>query len=125
MHVSSSLIHPERADAGERAVRRDAEVFLSRSGARLIETLRLAGGERGLALGHAFRDIVLDPGMPPSAWPVSDVLEALASEDLDIRCRTAGLRTALGGLLVRIVAAEDGSAADDDDRAPAGTRDAA
>ena len=125
MHVSFSLIHPERADAGERAVRREAEVFLSRSGARLIETLRLVGGEDGLALGYAFRDIVLDPEMPPACWPVSDVLDALATADPDLRCRTAGLRAALGGLLVRIDAAEDGSAADDDDRAPAGTRDAA
>ena len=89
--------------------------FLSRSGARLIEALRLVGGEDAVALGCAFRDIVLDPEMPPSAWPVSYVLEALASEDLDIRCRTAGLRTALGGLLVRIDAAADESAADDDD----------
>ena len=121
MRVSFSLTHPERADAGERAVRGEAQAFLVRSGARLIEALRLAGGEHGQALGHAFRDIVLDPGMPTSAWPVSDVLEALASEDLDIRWA----RTALGGLLVRIEAAEDGSAADDDDRAPAGTRDAA
>lgn len=78
MHVSFSLIHPERADAGERAVRREARAFLIRSGARVIEALRLAGSEHGLALGIAFRDIVLDPGMPPSAWPVSDVLEAHA-----------------------------------------------
>ena len=71
MHVSFSLIHPERADAGERAVRGEAEVFLIRSGARLIEALRLVCGEHGQALGYAFRDIVLDPEMPPSAWPVS------------------------------------------------------
>ena len=125
MRISFSLTHPERADAGERAVCHEAQVFLIRSGARLIEALLLAGGEHGQALGHAFRDIVLDPEMPASARPASDALEALAPEDLDIRCRTAGLRTALGGLLVRIDALEDGSAADDDDRAQAGTRDAA
>jgi hypothetical protein len=107
MHVSFSLIHPERVRAGERAVRREAEVFLARSGARLIEALGLVRGEDGLALGCAFRDIVLDPEMPSACWPVADVLDALAAADPDLRRRTAGLRVALGGLLVRIVAVED------------------
>ena len=62
MHVSFSLIHPERPDAGERAVRREAQAFLIRSGARLIEALRLVGGEDAVALGYAFRDIVLEAG---------------------------------------------------------------
>ena len=63
--------------------------------------------------------------MPPSSWPISEVVDALASEDSDIRCRTAGLQAALAGLLARIDAAEDGAAADADDRAPDGIRDAA
>ncbi len=62
MHVSFSLIHPERADAGERAVRGEAQAFLIRSGARLIEALRLVGGEEAIGLGYAFRDIVLEAG---------------------------------------------------------------
>ncbi len=107
MHVSFSLTHAERADSGERAVRRVAEVFLIRSGARLIEALRLVGGEDGVALGWAFRDIVLDPETPPACWPVAEVLDALATENPGLRCRTAGLRAALGGLLVRMDAAQD------------------
>ena len=107
MHVSFSLTHPERPDAGERAVRREAQVFLIRSGARLIDALRLVGGEDAVGLGYAFRDIVLDPETPPACWPVSEVLDALATADPGLRCRTAGLRAALGGLLVRIDAAHD------------------
>ena len=107
MHVSFSLIHPERAVAGERAVRGEAQAFLIRSGARLIEALRLVGGEDAVGLGYAFRDIVLDPETPPACWPVSQVIDALATADPGLRCRTAGLRAALGGLLVRIDAAHD------------------
>ena len=125
MHVPFPSIHSSRPDPAERAARRDVEVFLLRSGARLIEALGLVGGEDGLALGYAVRDMALDPGMPPSSWPLSEVLDALASDDRDIRCRTAGLRAALGGLRARIDAAEDGAATDADDRAPNGTRDAA
>ena len=125
MRYSFLLFQTSRPEAVERAARRDAEVFLLRSGARLIEALGLIHGEAGLALGHAFRNMALDPGMPPSSWPVSEVLKALASADPDIRCRTAGLRAALAGLLARIDAAEDMPAPDADNRVPAGIRDAA
>jgi hypothetical protein len=57
--------------------------------------------------------------MPPTVWPVADVLDALASADSDLRWRTAGLRTALGGLLVRIDAAQDEVFAQAADPAPA------
>ena len=125
MRVSFPPIHPGRPSAAERAARRDAEVFLLRSGARLIEALGLIHGEDGLALGYALRDMALDPGMPPSSWPLSEVLDALISSDPDIRCRTAGLRAALDGLRARIDASEEGSAADADGRAPNGIRDVA
>lgn len=107
MHVSTSLVHQERADAVERAVRREAESFLIRSGARPIEALRLVGGEDGRALGYAFRDIVLDPEMPPASWPAADVLDALAAANPDLPFRTAGLRTALNSLIARINAVQD------------------
>ena len=119
MHVSFSLIHPERPDAGERAVRREAQVFLIRSGARLIEALRLVGGEDAVGLGYAFRDIVLDPETPPACWPVSQVIDALATADPGLRCRTAGLRAALVGLLARIDAAHDEFLVQAADPAPA------
>ena len=125
MSVPFSLIHPSRPDPAERAARRDVEVFLLRSGVRLIEALGLIHGEEGLALGYAFRDIALDPGMPPSSWPLSEVLDALISSDPEIRCRTAGLRAALDGVRARIDATEDGAAADAEDRARNGIRDAA
>ena len=125
MSVPFSLIHAGRPSAAERAARRDVEVFLLRSGVRLIDALGLIHGEDGLALGHAFRDMALDPGTPPSSWPISEVIDTLISSDPDIRCRTAGLRAALGGLRARIDAMEDGATADADDRARNGIRDAA
>ena len=106
-------------------MRRDAEILLLRSGERLIEALGLIHDEDGLALGHAFRDMALDPGIPPTSWPVSEVIHALTSSDPEIRCRTAGLRTALGGPLARMDAAVDGPAPDADDRDPAGISHAA
>ncbi len=107
MRVSFSLVHPERADANERAVRREAEVSLTGSGARLIEALGLVGCEDGLALGFAFRDIALDPEMPQASLAVAEVLDALAMADTGLRCRIAGLRAALAGLLVRIDEGQD------------------
>jgi hypothetical protein len=110
------------------------EVFLLRSGARLIEALGLMRGEPGLALGYALCDIALgyalrdispDPEMPSSSWPVSEVLDVLASADPDIRCRTAGLRAALNGLLIRIDASEDGFWLEPLDPAASGIRSAA
>lgn len=125
MRVSSPRIHRRRRSAAERVARRDAGIFVARSGARLIEALGRIDGEDGLALGCAFRDMVLDPEMPPAAWPVSDVLEALASGDPHIRRRTAGLWTALEALLLRIDASGHGYAVDAAGPAPAGARSAA
>ena len=88
MHVSFSLTHPERPDAGERAVRREAKVFLIRSGARLIDALRLVGGEDAVGLGYAFRDIVLEAGF--SAACSHDRCQALFHGDFFRRRRVQG-----------------------------------
>ena len=125
MPSSFSLIHPAWSDAAERAVRRDAELFLLRSGSRLIRILGHLEGEDGLASGYAFRDIVLDQEMPPSVWPVADVLDVLASADPGFQDRTALPVAALSGLLVRIDAHEGGFHTDSADPAPARLRRAA
>lgn len=65
--------------AAEETLRREAERILLSSAARLIGVLHRVAGETGLALGHAFRDIVLDREMPPTSWPLADVLDLLAS----------------------------------------------
>jgi hypothetical protein len=125
MRSSFFPIHPDFSNATERELRRDAEVFLFRSGALLIEVLGQLEGEDGLALGHAFLDLVLDPEMPSSSWPVSEVLDVLASADPDIRCRTAGFWAALNGLLARMDPAQVGLFLDSADPAASGIRSAA
>ena len=60
MHAQSRSLHPT-ATGAEKSPRREAEHFLLISGASLIDVLRHSTGEHGLALGFAFRDIVLDP----------------------------------------------------------------
>ena len=65
--------------AAEETLRREAERILLSSAARLIGVLHRVAGETGLALGFAFRDIVLDREMPPTSWPLADVLDLLAS----------------------------------------------
>ena len=65
--------------ATEEALRREAERILPSSAARLIGVLDRVAGETGLALGFAFRDIVLDREMPPTSWPLADAIDLLAS----------------------------------------------
>jgi len=74
--ATSHASNPISADG----LRQEAKGFLVAHTARLIEVLRLVAAEDGLALGFAFRDIVLDRDMPPSSWPLADVLDLLVSD---------------------------------------------
>lgn len=94
------------AIGAEESVRRAAERILLSSGASLIDVLGRAAGEDGLALGFAFRDIVLDQDMPPASWPLTDVLDVLAS-DRARYSRAASLTALLSGLLQQVDGLED------------------
>lgn len=90
----------------EQAVRREAERILLTSAARLINLLTDVAGETGLALGFAFRDIVLDRDLSPWSWPLSDILRYLAAADAQQARRAAPLITALSELSRRVDALE-------------------
>jgi hypothetical protein len=75
----------------EQAVRREAECILLSSSARLVDLLTDVAGETGLALGFAFRDIVLDRDLSPWSWPLADILEHLAAGDAQQARRAAPL----------------------------------
>lgn len=101
----STSPHPTAIDA-EESLRREAERILLSSGASLIDVLRRVAGKDGLALGFAFRDIVLDQDMPPASWPLTDVLDVLAS-DKARHSRAASLTALLSGLLQQVDGLED------------------
>ena len=108
MHAQSRLLHPI-ATGAEESLHREAEHFLLVSGASLIDVLRRSAGEHGLALGFAFRDIVLDRETAPASWPIDDVLDVLTSVDARRDNRSASLEASLSGLLRLIDDVEDGS----------------
>lgn len=78
--MMTSISSPEREHAiTEQIVRSRVIQFLLTSGTQFIDLLSLAFGEEGLALGFAFRDMVLDQEMPPAVWPLAEVVAALNS----------------------------------------------
>lgn len=85
----------DTATATEETLRREAERILLSSAARLIGVLHRVAGETGLALGFAFRDIVLDREMPPTSRPLADVLDLLASHAAPRRPRGSVTRAPL------------------------------
>lgn len=105
MTPSATTSHPPSMTA-EQAVRREAERILLSSSARLIDVLSDVAGETGLALGFAFRDIVLDRDLSPWSWPLADILEYLAAADAQQARRAAPLITALSELSRRVDALE-------------------
>lgn len=105
MKPSATTSHP-LAMTAEQAVRREAERILFASSARLIDVLTEVAGEMGLALGYAFRDIVLDRDMSPWSWPLADILEVLAAADVRQAGRAAPLITALSELSGHVDALE-------------------
>lgn len=108
MHAQSRSLHPT-ATGAEESLHREAEHFLLVSGASLIDVLRCSAGEHGLALGFAFRDIVLDRETAPASWPIDDVLDVLTSVDARRDNRSASLEASLSGLSRLIDDFEDGS----------------
>jgi hypothetical protein len=107
MHAQSRSLHPT-ATGAEESLRREAEHFLLVSGTSLIDVLRRSA-EHGLALGFAFRDIVLDRETAPASWPIDDVLDVLTSVDARRDNRSASLEASLSGLSRLIDDVEDGS----------------
>lgn len=75
MYSSVSFIRSAWSDTAEQMPRRDAEVLLPRSRDLLIGLLHWIAGDEGLALCHAFRDIVMDGEIVPSAWPIEEVVD--------------------------------------------------
>lgn len=105
MKPSATTSHPLTMTA-EQAVRREAERILLSSSARLIDVLTEVAGEMGLALGYAFRDIVLDRDMSLWSWPLADILEVLAAADARQACCVTPLVAALSDLSRRVDALE-------------------
>lgn len=97
----------------EQTLRREAADILFASGIRLTGLLSRIAGEDGLALGWAFVDIALDRDMPPTSWPISEVLEILATADTRGDRSAAALRADLSRLMWRIDALEAGSPMND------------
>jgi hypothetical protein len=51
--------------------------FLSSSAARLTRAAGRLGGEAGVALAQALRDMMIDPAVDPMHWPIDDMLAIL------------------------------------------------
>lgn len=106
MWTDTSLLHD--CPTPEETLRRFALSIPFFSGAGLVEVLRRIAGEDGLALGFAFRDMVMDPQMTPTAWPVGDVLALLDSAGPARGRQAAPLKALLFKLVAQIDAWSEG-----------------
>ena len=51
--------------------------FIEKWGARLVLASSRLGGEEGVALAWAFRDMILDTGVHPLHWPIGELIDLL------------------------------------------------
>ena len=69
---------PEAAQASTRTHPRLFAIrFLSSSAGRLTRVAARLGGEAGVALAQALRDMMIDPEVDPMHWPIDDMLAIL------------------------------------------------